>query len=101
MRITYIVSGIKRSVFFEITAVELAKKGYDVNYILIGNESNDLEVFLSKNNFEYKVIAVKSIIYYPLFIFKIWATLNTYKPHIVHTHLTTANITGLFAARLA
>jgi glycosyltransferase involved in cell wall biosynthesis len=101
MNIAYIVSGIKRSVFFENTAIELAKNGYNVNYILICNESDDFETFLSNNDLNFKVIEVKSLVYYPLYLLKIYRILRKTNPKIVHTHLTTANITGLVAARLA
>ena len=101
MKIIYIVSGIKRSVFFENTALQLAKKGHDVSYILICNESNDFEKFLIANNFKVKVIVVKSLLYYLTYLLKIYLEIKKHKPLIVHTHLTTANIIGLLAAKLA
>jgi glycosyltransferase involved in cell wall biosynthesis len=100
VKLTYIVSGIKRSVFFEITALELAKRGYKVDYILISNLSNDFETFLDKHAFNYITIRVKSTFFYPLYVSRIVAQIKKFKPDIVHTHLASANITGLVAARL-
>ncbi len=101
MKLTYIVSGISRSVFFEITAVELKKKGYDIDFILIGNHSNDFELFLQDNHFKFTRVLLKGWLSYPACIKHIYKILKTNRPDIVHTHLTTANILGLTAAAMA
>ncbi len=101
MKITYIVSGITRSVFFEHTAVALRDKGYDIDFILVGNRGNEFELFLKSNNFDCFVIDLKGWISYPACIKQIYNILKNKHPDIVHTHLTSANILGLPAAKLA
>ena len=101
MKIAYVVSGIKKSVFFENTAFYLKEAGLDVFYILISNESNDFELFLKQQGLPYIVITFKSILFYPVYVGKIFSLLKSYKIELVHTHLTSANITGLVAAKFA
>lgn len=101
MKITYIVSGITRSVFFEHTAVELKKLGYDIDFILVGNRGNEFGLFLQANDFKCNLINLKGWISYPACIKQIYKIIKNNQPDIVHTHLTTANILGLPAAKLA
>jgi glycosyltransferase involved in cell wall biosynthesis len=101
MKVTYIVSGIKRSLFFENTALELVKKGFSLDFILISNLNDEFGSFLKKNNFAYTEIGLKNFLSYPRCIRQIRRILKNNRPDIVHTHLTSANIIGLTAARLA
>ena len=101
MKITYIVSGIKRSVFFENTAIELKRRNYEIDFILVGNLSNDFELFLTEKEIKFTYINLKGWPSYLACIKQIFKVIKHNKPDIVHTHLTTANILGLTAARLA
>jgi glycosyltransferase involved in cell wall biosynthesis len=101
MLITYIVSGIKRAVFFEHTALALRSMGYETDFILIGNHSNDFELFLEANQFSYTVLDVKSWKDYFSCIRQVKQRLQQTRPAIVHTHLVTANVIGLIAAKKA
>jgi len=101
VKLTYIVSGIKKAVFFENTAIELRNKGYDINFIIVGVNENSFYEFLKAHKFEVVDIKVKNWFSYPIYSYKIYKILKKFKPEVVHTHLVTANILGLIGAWIA
>jgi len=101
MKVNYIVSGIRRSVFFENTVSLLRDRGIDITVIYIGHPEDEFPVYLKNNDFNFFVVTTKSFLFYPLYIYKIYAILRRLSPDIVNTHLITANILGLPAAKFS
>jgi glycosyltransferase involved in cell wall biosynthesis len=100
-KVTYIISDIDKSMFFEQTAIWLKEKGFDVSFILINSESGFLHDFLIGHGFIVKNITAKRIIKSLPAILKCRKILREVDPEIVHCHLATANTIGLIAGFIA
>lgn len=101
MKICYVISEIDKAVFFEDTLTGLRRKGFEVSCILINCEHGELAAFLAKNRFEVHHFSVRKISRSLRVILSVRSVLRKLKPDVVHCHLSTANWTGLWAAKLA
>ena len=100
-RITYIVSEINKSVFFEQTAILLKQDGIDLSFILINSTGGMLDNFLQVNHFNIRRLTVKKIHRSFWAILKCRRHLKELNPDIIHCHLTSANTVGLIAGFMA
>lgn len=99
--ITYIISDIKKSVFFEHTALLLRNNGIEINFILINSQNTTFESFLKSNNFQIEHIQVSSISKSFKEVIRCRKILKKFKTTTIHCHLGTANWVGLWAGKLA
>ncbi|MFN5417921.1 MAG: glycosyltransferase family 4 protein [Flavobacteriia bacterium] len=98
---TYIISDVKKAVFFEHTALLLRQRGVELNFILINSKNTSLDFFLLKNNFEVNYIQVKSLTKSFIPILALSKILAKRKTKIIHCHLGNANWVGLWAGFLS
>lgn len=99
-KLIYIVSEVDKSLHFEWITPFL-KAEFQLSFILIGKRDSYLEQFLKSEMVEVLSIACFRKSDLIKVWFKIFWKLLKSKPDIVHTHLWTANLTGLTAAWLA
>jgi glycosyltransferase involved in cell wall biosynthesis len=100
-KITYIISEIDKSVFFEDTLMALKNNGNEVSCILINSQDGILHKFLLSNNFIIKTITIRKLIKSFPAVLECKKYLQKIKPDIIHCHLSTANTVGLIAGFLA
>ncbi len=100
-KVTICISDIHKSVAFEITALELRKKGIETEYVLINCASGVLESFLIQNNFTVHSFENKRLINSFSLILKVRKLLKRNKSKVIHCHLAQANWVGLWASKLA
>jgi glycosyltransferase involved in cell wall biosynthesis len=100
-KVTYIISDINKSVFFEHTATLLKEKNTSISFVLINSKGSALDIFLIENNFEVNYLNVKNIKNSFSAIRKCASILKQNKTKILHCHLGTANWVGLWAGKIA
>lgn len=99
-KVTYIVSGINRSLAFEWIAEELNKDKFDLTFILLYNGKSEMESVL--NNIGVKVLSInyKGKISIPFVLLQLIYLLIKDRPHVIHTHLFEATFLGSFVGKL-
>lgn len=100
MKLVQIISDTNKSLAFEIIADGFKHDNTNCHYILIQEKESEFSRYLSSIGIKYTIIEHKSKVGILKAFIKIVKVLSKYKPEIVHTHLRTASILGLLAAKL-
>ncbi|NND76949.1 MAG: glycosyltransferase family 4 protein [Flavobacteriales bacterium] len=99
-KITYIISGVNRSLAFEWIGKELDRSKFDLEFILLFNGKPRIEKILRQNGSEVHTINYKSKRSIPRALLVMLYLLLKNKPDIVHTHLFEATLLGSVLAKL-
>ncbi|MFZ6012197.1 MAG: glycosyltransferase family 4 protein [Bacteroidota bacterium] len=99
-KVVYIVSHLDKALAFEWLNDHLDKHKFELSFIMIGDRSTHLARFLQERKTPVTEITYTSAADLPKVFLKVFFLLFRSRPHVVHTHLWIANITGLFAAWL-
>ncbi|NBG65379.1 glycosyltransferase family 4 protein [Acidiluteibacter ferrifornacis] len=100
MMVLQIISDTNKSLAFEIIADGFKRNHIKCHYILIQEKDSEFSRYLSSIGVEYTIIGLKNKAGILKTFIKIVKVLSKNKPKIVHTHLRTASILGLLAAKL-
>lgn len=93
--ITYIISGVQKSIAFEWIALGLREKNVELEFILLNStDKTSLQDFLEFNQFKVKYIHLASKKDYPFVFLKLIYYLFKNRPNAIHTHLRDADILG-------
>lgn len=99
-KICYIVSDVDESHQLNALFDGIQEAGYKVSLIFTGtSEPKIAELFRSKN-FTVRFVRCRGKIDFPKVLFKLYSLFKEIKPEIIHTHLQTASILGLTAAKM-
>lgn len=99
-KVTYIVSDTAKALQFEWVAERLNKNRFELNFILIGARNTPLMQALKKMNIAVTEFDMPKKWQLPWLTFKIVRLLKRNNPDVVHTHMPTANLVGLTAAKI-
>jgi len=100
--ILYIVSNVSKAIAFEWIADELSKKGFKISFLILGkSEETGFADYLKVSGIPYKSFSLGGKLSWPSLIYKLYNTIKTFSPDVVHTHLVEASLLGLLAAKLA
>lgn len=98
--VTYILSGVEKSLAFEWIITELDKRSVKLSFIILGKRNTPISIFLAKKGIRCITVPYdgrKSVI---AAFFRILRVLLANRPRVVHTHLFDASFVGLTAAWL-
>lgn len=98
-KLIYIISDIDKALAFEWVALRLKEK-FNLKFILIGKKDSKLALWLQTNEIAYFEISDSEFSGRLKKWLHLIRILKFEKPHIIHTHLWTANVLGLTAAWL-
>lgn len=100
-KIIYVVSDIKRAIYFEQTAIALRDREYEIIFVLINCKDSALDIFLKNHGFKRYYMGVSKIVFSTNAIWRLRKIFKLEKPDVVHTHLSKGNWVGLNAAWLS
>jgi glycosyltransferase involved in cell wall biosynthesis len=98
VKILYIISNVDRAIAFEWIAIELAKRGFKIEFIFFGKQQPFLYARLKEFGFTTYFIEHQSKRDLLTTFLRVSFYLVRKRPDVVHTHLFEANLAGLFAA---
>jgi glycosyltransferase involved in cell wall biosynthesis len=101
INVTYIISNVDQSFFFEQSFKLIDKSRFNISVILLNPNESKLEKILAGENIYYKRINYRGKKDYPKALFRCISLLRKLKTDIVHAHLIDAGLLGLTAAYLA
>lgn len=99
IQIVYIISDIDKAIAFEWLAENIDKTEFEIKFIFLGKSMGKSGQYLQENGFHVQHIRIVSKKNYLKAIWKLALILKKLNPDIVHTHLRTADLLGLTAAR--
>lgn len=99
-KITYIISGINRSLAFEWINQKLDRSRFELSFILIFNGTPELKSILEQKGAEVFTIKYRNKWSIPLTLVRLWRLLFNIKPHVVHTHLFEATLFGSLISKI-
>ncbi len=99
-KITYIISGIDKSLGFEWLAKSLDKDRFELEFILLNQRNSALAQCLKDMGFTVHELILRGKISLVLCFFKVLHILRKHKPEVIHTHLFEASVVGLTAGRI-
>ncbi len=100
MKVLLVISGVRKSLQLEWTALYLQRAGADIALVLMGESDTPLQRVLQSNNIPTKVVSVKDKFDLLPAFFRICLELLRSRPKVVHTHLFEASFIGLIAGWL-
>lgn len=99
-KLCFIVSDVNESHQLNALFNGIKQVGYDVSLIFIGAAYPKIAQIFAAKNFTVKFIECRGKKDFPKTLLKIYSLLGEIKPEIVHTHLQTASLLGLTAAKM-
>ncbi|QJX47558.1 glycosyltransferase family 4 protein [Hymenobacter taeanensis] len=100
IKVTYIVSGIEKSLAFEWIVKYSDSERIELSFILLDDHDTALGYFLQENHIKSKRIFYRGKQDVFSAIYKVAKQLREWGSDVVHTHLFDANIVGLIAAKI-
>lgn len=98
IKIVYVISDMKRSVFFEAVFSALDKEQFDISLILLNSRDSTFEQYIKDLNIPVWRLPLPTKKDYWRVGRQIYLILRRLKPQIVHTHMRDADFLGLSAA---
>ncbi|MDA0196243.1 MAG: PKD domain-containing protein [Bacteroidetes bacterium] len=100
MKIVYVISRVNKAIAFEWLVNEIDQSRFHLFFVLIGDKSSDLALFLKQKDIPcYEISCNLKFDYLKTFL-SLVKLLIKIRPAVVHTHLMEANILGLAVAWL-
>jgi glycosyltransferase involved in cell wall biosynthesis len=100
-KVTYIISGIDRSIGFEWIVEHLNKEKFELSFVLLNQGDSYLEDYLKKKGILVKRILLRGKKDYVLALIRTYLFLRKQRPDIIHVHLFEAGMIGIVAGKLA
>ncbi|GAB4398710.1 MAG: glycosyltransferase family 4 protein [Microscillaceae bacterium] len=101
IRLAYIISDIDKALPFEWLAQYVSAEKFDLHFILLNPGDSQLEQFLKTEGLKVSRVTYRGKRDSGKAFWQTYRLLRRYKIEVVHTHLFTAAMIGLLAARLA
>ena len=98
--ITYILSGVEKSLAFEWVIHDLNNRSVKLSFIILGSGGSPMTVFLTDKGIKYTIVPYKGKKSLLLAFFRVLQLLLADRPNAVHAHLFDASFIGLTAAKL-
>ncbi len=100
IKLIYIISDIDRAIAFEWVVENIDRSKFELEFVLINSSESYFKNYLSKKAVPFYLVEAKSKKQYPAALLSLINHLRKSKADMVHTHLFTASLLGLTAARI-
>lgn len=95
------ISDVTKALEHEWFADFTNQNEFDFKFVLFNSKNSDLFHYLKERGFSCRTYALSNKLSMFFYVLKFWLELLFVRPHFVHTHLFSASLVGLCAAKMA
>lgn len=100
IKVCHVISDLEESHLIEAIADFSNQEKYEISFVFLGENIPKLYEILETKGYQVGFVKLKSRKELPTAVFRVRKIFNKIKPDIVHTHMVSASLAGLIAARV-